>query len=74
MALASEPRDAGSSADPDVARSEEAALIREAAAGDTQAFGEIVHTHHRRVFNFLSHLYIRSDFRNLFLHFFKIII
>ena len=53
MTLASEPRADGSLPDPMAAGCDEAALIREAAAGNSRSFGEIVRTHHRRVFNFL---------------------
>ncbi len=56
MTLAPEPRAAGPLAGPSDASCDEASLIREAAAGDTRAFGELVRSHHRRVFNFLSHL------------------
>jgi RNA polymerase sigma-70 factor (ECF subfamily) len=56
MTLAPESRanepDAGSLA----ALGDEGALIRAAAGGDTRAFGELVHTHHRRVFNFLRQM------------------
>src|SRR4051812_46809710 len=56
MTLASEPRASGPSAGPAEPCAAEAALIRDAAAGDTRAFGELVHTHHRRVFNFLNQM------------------
>lgn len=56
MTFASEPRAAGPSTGPAEPCAAEAALIREAAAGDTRAFGELVHTHHRRVFNFLNQM------------------
>ena len=57
MALAPESRAAaGSPADPNAVDRDEAALVREAAAGDTRAFGQLVHRHHRRVFNFLSQM------------------
>jgi RNA polymerase sigma-70 factor, ECF subfamily len=35
---------------------DEPALVRAAAGGDARAFEQIVHLHHRRVFNFLYHL------------------
>ena len=41
---------------PEASPSDEATRIRAAAAGDARAFEEIVHEHHRRVFNFLFHL------------------
>jgi RNA polymerase sigma-70 factor (ECF subfamily) len=45
---------AGSPVDPALAAiAGEAELIRATLAGDTQAFGEIVHTHNSRVYNFL---------------------
>ena len=56
MTFASEPCDAASTTDAEAARCEEVALIRDAAAGSTRAFGEIVHTHHRRVFNYLRQM------------------
>jgi RNA polymerase sigma-70 factor, ECF subfamily len=62
MTLAPEPRSAearpveSASPDPAAPSAEEAALIRQAAAGDTRAFGELVHVHHRRVFNFLAQM------------------
>jgi RNA polymerase sigma-70 factor (ECF subfamily) len=56
MALASDPRAAEPAPGSNAAGCEEAALIRAAAAGDTRAFGEIVRSHHRRVFNYLSQM------------------
>lgn len=56
MSLASAPRAAGPHAGPSDASCDEAALIREAAAGDARAFGELVRSHHRRVYNFLVQL------------------
>ena len=57
MTFASEsPRAAEPLAGSVAAGCDEAALIREAVSGDTRAFGELVHQHHRRVFNFLSHM------------------
>ena len=57
MALAPESHAAaGSPANPKAVERDEAALVREAAAGDTRAFGQLVHSHHRRVFNFLSQM------------------
>jgi RNA polymerase sigma-70 factor, ECF subfamily len=56
MTLASAPRAAGPLAGPEPAGCDEAALIREAAAGDTRAFGELVRSHHRRVYNYLVQL------------------
>jgi RNA polymerase sigma-70 factor (ECF subfamily) len=56
MTFASEPRAAGSAEDPNDPGCDEAALIRQAAGGDTRAFGEIVHQHHGRVFNFLRQM------------------
>jgi len=56
MTLASEPRVAGPLPGPNDAGCEEATLIRDAAAGDTRAFDEIVRVHHRRVFNFLHQM------------------
>jgi len=56
MTLASEPRADGPAAGPDGVSCEETALIRDAAGGNTRAFGELVHSHHRRVFNFLSQM------------------
>lgn len=45
---------AGSTVDPALAvMTGEAELIRATIAGDMQAFGEIVHTHNSRVYNFL---------------------
>lgn len=41
---------------PAAAPCDEPALVRAAAAGNAAAFEQIVHTHHRRVFNFLYHL------------------
>src|SRR5687767_13583717 len=35
---------------------DEAALVRAAAAGDGRAFEQLVHAHHRRVFNFLNRM------------------
>lgn len=56
-ALASESRaPAGSLADPQAVDRDEVALIRDAVAGDTGAFGELVHRHHGRVFNFLRQM------------------
>jgi RNA polymerase sigma-70 factor (ECF subfamily) len=56
MTIAPESRadepDAGSNA----ALCDEGALVRAAAGGDTRAFGELVHVHHRRVFNFLCQM------------------
>lgn len=37
-------------------RAHEATLVRAAAAGDARAFEQLVHSHSRRVFGFLSHL------------------
>jgi RNA polymerase sigma-70 factor (ECF subfamily) len=57
MALAPETRAAtGSPADPGGAACDDPALIRAAAAGDQRALGELVHLHHRRVYNFLSQM------------------
>jgi RNA polymerase sigma-70 factor (ECF subfamily) len=58
MALATEPRvvTAAPPSGTDDATRDEAALIREAASGDSRAFGEIVRTHHRRVYNYLCHM------------------
>jgi len=56
MTLAPAPRAAGPLPGPNDVGCDEAALIREAAAGDSRAFGEIVRTHHCRVFNFLRQM------------------
>ncbi len=56
MTLAPEPRAAGPLAGPNDTGCDEATLIREAAAGDNRAFGQLIHTHHRRVFNYLSQM------------------
>jgi len=56
MTFASEPRADRPAPGPAEPCREEAALIRDAAGGDTRAFGELVHTHHRRVFNFLHQM------------------
>ncbi len=56
MTLAPEPPAAGSLPDPNDPGCDEAALIREAAGGDSRAFGEIVHQHHGRVFNYLRQM------------------
>jgi RNA polymerase sigma-70 factor, ECF subfamily len=53
MTLASAPRAAGPLPGPNDAGCDEAALIRETVAGDSRSFGQIIHLHHRRVFNFL---------------------
>lgn len=53
MTIAPAPRAAGPLAGPNDAGCDEAALIRETVAGDSRAFEQIVHVHHRRVFNFL---------------------
>jgi RNA polymerase sigma-70 factor, ECF subfamily len=41
---------------PLAAACDEATLVRAAAGGDARAFEQIVHAHHRRVFNFLYHM------------------
>jgi RNA polymerase sigma-70 factor (ECF subfamily) len=56
MTLASAPRAAGPLPGPSDAGCDEAALIRDTLAGNTRAFEAIVHTHHRRVFNFLAQM------------------
>jgi RNA polymerase sigma-70 factor (ECF subfamily) len=56
MTFAPESRADGPFPGPNDAGCDEAGLIREAAAGDTRAFGEIVHHHHARVFNFLRQM------------------
>ena len=56
MNLASEPPADGPAAGASEAGCDEAGLIRAAAVGDTRAFGEIVHHHHARVFNFLRQM------------------
>ncbi len=56
MTLAPESSAASPLAGPGEPCLDEGALIRRAAAGDTRAFGEIVHHHQRRVFNFLCQM------------------
>ena len=57
MTLASEsPRADGPLEGSIGADCDEAVTLQEAAEGDTVAFGEIVHIHHRRVFNFLRQM------------------
>ncbi len=56
MTLAPESRANEPASGSLAALGDEGALIRAAAGGDTGAFGELVHTHHRRVFNFLRHM------------------
>ncbi len=45
----------GTDPTPALAVTAEAPVIRAAAAGDAQAFEQLVHTHHRRVLNYLLH-------------------
>jgi len=56
MPPASEPPADGPVAGANEAGCDEPALVRAAAAGDQRAFGELVHSHHARVFNFLRQM------------------
>ena len=57
MTLSPAPRADESLGDsPAAARSDEAQRVRAAVAGDARAFEQLVHEHHRRVFNFLCHM------------------
>ena len=56
MTFAPEPEAAGPLPGPSVVDGEEAALIRDAVAGNVRAFGVIVRTHQGRVFNFLRQM------------------
>lgn len=55
-ALSSAATSAGSLVDPAAARADETELVRAAVTGNARACEELIHAHHRRVFNFLCHL------------------
>jgi len=56
MALSPVEHLAGTDPAPALVATAEAPVIRAAAAGDAQAFEQLVHTHHRRVLNYLLHV------------------
>src|SRR3954462_7098466 len=53
MTLTPEPRDEVPGEGTPAARCPDAEIVRAAAAGDTRAFEQLVHSYHRRVLNFL---------------------
>ena len=54
--LSSAPRAAEPLPGPPAAACDEPELVRAAAGGDAAAFTQLVHLHHRRVFNYLQHM------------------
>jgi len=56
MALSPVEHLAGADPAPALVATAEASVIRAAAAGNARAFEQLVHTHHRRVLNYLLHL------------------